>query len=175
VFNPDKLLWLNEHYIKNGDPERLGGLLAEILAGRGIAVAKGPALAAVVRTLQERAKTWLEMADGAAFYFCRPVSYDAEAIERCVGPEQCAAIAQLCERLNGLAGNDHAAIEAVFQQVLADTGLKLGKLGPAVRIALTGGTVSPSIYDVITVLGCPETVVRLRSALNVFGASIKTA
>ncbi|MCM2263766.1 MAG: glutamate--tRNA ligase, partial [Desulfuromonadales bacterium] len=129
----------------------------------------------VVRTLLDRAKTLLEMADGAEFYFRRPTSYDAEAIERQVGPEQCVAIAQLCEQLEGLATADHAAIEGVFQQVLTATGLKLGKLGPAVRIALTGGTVSPSIYDVVTVLGCSETVTRMRSALKVFGVSIKTA
>ena len=175
VFNPDKLLWLNEHYIKNGDPERLGRLLAGILATRGIDVGKGPALTAVVRTLQDRAKTLLEMADGAEFYYRRPASYDAEAIERQVGLEQLAALAQLCEKLDGLTAADHAAIEEAFQQVLAATGLKLGKLGPAVRIALTGGTASPGIYDVVSVLGCAETVLRLRSALNVFGASIKTA
>ncbi|MHB8709932.1 MAG: glutamate--tRNA ligase [Desulfuromonadales bacterium] len=175
VFNPDKLLWLNEHYIKNGDPERLGRLLAEILATRGIDASKGPALAAVVRTLQDRAKTLLEMADGAEFYYRRPASYDVEAIERLVGPEQMAALVQLCDKLDGLTAADHAAVEEAFQQVLAATGLKLGKLGPAVRIALTGGTASPGIYDVITVLGCAETVLRLRSALNVFAASIKTA
>jgi glutamyl-tRNA synthetase len=175
VFNPDKLLWLNEHYIKTGDPQRLGGLLAEILVTRGVAVAHGPELAAVVRTLQDRAKTLLEMADGAEFYFKRPVSYDAEAIERQVGPEQVAALELLCTELAGAGGGDHATVEAVFQKVLAATDLKLGKLGPAVRIALTGGTASPSIYDVVTVLGGTETVARLQSALAVFRVSIKTA
>jgi glutamyl-tRNA synthetase len=176
VFNPDKLLWLNEHYIKTGDPERLGVLLAEILAARGFDVTEGPCLPAVVRTLQDRARTLLEMADGAAFYYRRPSSFDAEAIERQVGPEQCAAIVSLCHQLGGLpVGADHAAVEAAFQQVLAATGLKLGKLGPAVRIALTGGTASPSIYDVVTVLGCGETVLRLRNALRVFDTSTKIA
>jgi glutamyl-tRNA synthetase len=176
VFNPDKLLWLNEHYIKTGDPARLADLLVEFLAARGIAVAAGPPVPAVVHTLQDRAKTLLEMADGASFYYRRPEGYDAEAIERQVGPEQCRAIAQLCEQLEALpAAADHAAIEGAFQQVLAATGLKLGKLGPAVRIALTGGTASPSIYDVVTVLGCAETVHRLRSALAVFTAAAKTA
>jgi len=175
VFNPDKLLWLNEHYIKSGDPERLGALLAEILSASGVALAGGPALAAVVRTLQERARTLLEMADGAAFYYRRPEGYDAEAIERHVGPEQCVAVARLCEQLTGLADESPAAIEAAFQPVLAATGLKLGKLGPAVRIALTGGTVSPGLFDVISVLGCAETVTRLRSALAVFSAALKTA
>jgi glutamyl-tRNA synthetase len=176
VFNPDKLLWLNEHYIKTGDPQRLVGLLAEFLLARGLDPNGGPALPAVVRTLQDRAKTLLEMADGAAFYFRRPPGYDAEAIERQVGPEQCRAIELLCAELDALpAGADHAAVEAAFQQVLTVTGLKLGKLGPAVRIALTGGTASPSIYDVVTVLGKTETVARLRSALGVFSAAAKTA
>ena len=176
VFNPDKLLWLNEHYIKTGDPERLGALLDEILAARGVATQGGPELAAVVRTLQERAKTLVEMADGAEFYYRRPKSYDAEAIERQVGPEQIVALEQLCEglqQINGLV--DHAAVEAVFQQVLAATGLKLGKLGPAVRIAMTGGTVSPSIYEVVSVLGPAEAVTRLSGALQVFRAALKTA
>ena len=175
VFNPDKLLWLNEHYIKTGDPQRLGGLLAEILTARGIALEGGPELPAVVRTLQDRAKTLLEMADGAEFYFRRPVSYDAEALERQVGPEQLAALGLLCDELAGVGAGDHMAVEAAFQKVLAATGLKLGKLGPAVRIALTGGTASPGIYDVVAVLGGPEAAARLRSALKVFGAAIKTA
>jgi len=176
VFNPDKLLWLNEHYIKTGDPVRLSVLLDEVLATRGVVTSDGPQLPAVVRTLQDRAKTMVEMADAATFYYRRPESYDAEAIERQVGPEQIAALEQLREGLSGLGeGVDHAAVEAVFQQVLSVTGLKLGKLGPAVRIALTGGTVSPSIYDVVAVLGPAETVARLDGALNVFMASIKTA
>jgi glutamyl-tRNA synthetase len=175
VFNPDKLLWLNEHYIKTGDPQRLGALLAEILISRGIDVAGGPEPAAVICSLQERAKTLLEMADGAAFYYRRPEGYDAEAIERHVAPEQCAAVARLCEQLDGLVDDSPAAIEAVFQSVLAATGLKLGKLGPAVRIALTGGTVSPGLFEVISVLGCQETAARLRSALAVFTAALKTA
>mgnify|MGYP001323112421 CR=1 FL=1 len=177
VFNPDKLLWLNEHYIKTGDPERLGELLAEILVARNIDIAGGPPMPSVVRTLQDRAKTLLEMADGASFYFRRPSEYDAEAVERQVGPEQLAALSQLCDRLSALeACADHAAIEGAFQLVLTATGLKLGKLGPAVRIALTGGTASPGIYDVVTVLGCGETVTRLRRALVIFGANAtKTA
>ena len=176
VFNPDKLLWLNEHYIKTGDPVRLAVLLDEILVSRDVVTSGGPDLPAVVRTLQERAKTLLEMADGATFYFRRPESYDAEAIERQVGPEQIVALDQLCEALTEAgAGGDHAAVEAAFQKILAATGLKLGKLGPAVRIALTGGTTSPSIYDVVAVLGPVESVARIRSALQLFRAALKTA
>ncbi|MGD9020023.1 MAG: glutamate--tRNA ligase, partial [Desulfuromonadales bacterium] len=79
VFNPDKLLWLNEHYIKTGDPVRLGGLVAEILAGQGVDVTSGPDMTSVVKTLQDRAKTLVEMADGAKFYFVAPEAYDEDA------------------------------------------------------------------------------------------------
>ena len=65
VFNPDKLLWLNAHYIKTGDPQRLGQLLAEFLERDGVSVAGGPEMTAVVRTLQDRAKTLIEMAQAA--------------------------------------------------------------------------------------------------------------
>jgi len=69
VFNPDKLLWLNEHYIKTGDPGRLGRLMAPFLAEKGIDVSSGPDLEQVVVSLQDRAKTLVEMAEGARFYF----------------------------------------------------------------------------------------------------------
>ncbi len=174
VFNPDKLLWLNEHYIKTGDPRRLAGLLVEHLADRGIPVDGGPEPAAVVATLQDRAKTLVEMADGAAFYYRRPAQYDAEAIDRHIGIEQINALQLLCQGLQE--GEDTlAAVEAAFHQVLAATGLKLGKLGPAVRIALTGGTVSPGIHEVVSVLGREESVARLSRALEVFRAALKSA
>ncbi|MEJ2700638.1 MAG: glutamate--tRNA ligase, partial [Desulfuromonadales bacterium] len=79
VFNPDKLLWLNAHYIKTGDPERLGDLLREYLAALGVDPEGGPALPAAVKTLQERSRTMVEMAQGAAFYFKKELEYDPEA------------------------------------------------------------------------------------------------
>jgi glutamyl-tRNA synthetase len=83
VFSPDKLLWLNAHYIKTGDPERLAGLLVPFLAERSVdPAAGGPQLAAVVRTLQERARTMIEMADSALFYYKAPVSYDETALAK---------------------------------------------------------------------------------------------
>jgi hypothetical protein len=62
VFNPDKLLWLNAHYIKTGDPERLAELLKPFLPERGVDWTVGPDLVAVVRTLLDRSRTMLEMA-----------------------------------------------------------------------------------------------------------------
>ena len=170
VFNPDKLLWLNAHYIKTGDPERLGGLLAEQLAGKGIETAGGPPLAAVVKTLQERSRTLVEMADGAAFYYRSEVEFDAEAVAKFLTADKATVFDALLAELAAVAGWDHAGIEGAFGRVMEATGLKLGKFGPAVRVALVGGTTSPSLFEVLEVLGREESLRRLRRARGMLGA-----
>mgnify|MGYP001413970455 CR=1 FL=1 len=166
VFNPDKLLWLNEHYIKTGDAERLGQLLVGYLAELGVSTDRGPELAAVVKTLQDRAKTMVEMAEGAAFYYRAPESYDPKAAEKNLTDDKRAVLELLIAELSSVEGFGHDSVEQAFQKVMEQSGLKLGKIGPTVRVALTGGSTSPSIYDVIAVLGQQETLARLRKALT---------
>jgi len=169
VFNPDKLLWLNEHYIKTGDPERLGSLLAEILAGQGVDVASGPDMAAVVRTLQDRAKTLVEMAHGACFYFKAPETFDDEAAAKFLTPDKRDVIELTIKHLSGLADYSHDGVETAFKSVMEESGLKFGKIGPTVRVALVGGAISPSIYDVVAVLGKERVLPRLQKALASLG------
>jgi len=170
VFNPEKLLWLNAHYIKTGDTVRLAGLLVPFLTERRITSTDVPSLAAVVKTLQERSKTMLEMADGALFYYSHELIYDEEAVAKHVKPDTATYLQALTTAL--AAGTDfgHDAIEAVFKEVCAAQGIKMGQIGPAVRIALSGGTVSPSIYEVMEVLGRKETCRRLELAIASFRA-----
>ncbi len=165
VFNPDKLLWLNEHYIKTGDPQRIAGLVAELLEGQGVAVADGPDMTAVVRTLQDRAKTLLEMAQGAGFYFEAPAAYDEEAAAKFLTAEQRGLLELLIRHLGALEAFSVEDVEGAFKAVMEESGLKLGKIGPTVRVALTGGTVSPGIYDVVAVLGKDAVLARLQKAL----------
>lgn len=169
VFNPDKLLWLNAHYIKTGDPERLGGLLAEHLAVLGVDTAGGPAPAAVVKTLQERARTLVEMAEGAAFYYRPAVEFDPEAVQKFLTADKVPVFAALVAELEAVDSWDHAGIEAAFGRVMEATGLKLGKFGPAVRVALVGGTTSPSLFEVLEVLGRQRSLERLRVAQGMLG------
>ena len=165
VFNPDKLLWLNEHYIKTGDPQRLAALLAELLEKQGVDIENGPDLTAVVKTLQERAKTLVEMAEGAHFYFVAPETYDEAAAEKFLTPEQRPVLELLIKHLGSLSSFALADVESAFKALMEESGLKLGKIGPVVRVALTGGTVSPSIYDVVSVLGQDAVMARLNKAL----------
>jgi len=166
VFNPDKLLWLNHHYIMNGDPQRLADLLVPFLKERDVDPAKGPSLSAVVKTLQERAKTMLELADGAVFYYRPEVAYDAEATAKFFKPELVPLYQALLVKLDQLADFSHQPIEALFKEFCTEQGIKMGQIGPPVRIALCGGTVSPSIYEVMEVLGKEETRRRIERALE---------
>ncbi len=169
VFNPDKLLWLNEHYIKTGDPQRLAGLVAELLEGQGVDIENGPDMAAVVKTLQERAKTLVEMAEGARFYFEAPETYDEAAAAKFLNEEKRAVLELLIKHLGALMNFTLEDVESAFKSLMEESGLKLGKIGPTVRVALTGGTVSPSIYEVVSVLGQDVVLARLKKALASLG------
>jgi glutamyl-tRNA synthetase len=161
VFNPDKLLWLNAHYIKTGDPQRLADLLLPFLKERQVDVAHGPSLPAVVRTLQERARTMLEMADGAVFYYRGDFDYDPQAVEKFLKPDVVPLYEAFLDRLGKLDDFSHQGIEVLFKDICGEKGVKMGQLGPPVRVALCGGTTSPSIFEVIEVLGREETLKRI--------------
>ncbi len=165
VFNPDKLLWLNAHYIKNGDPERLAGLLEPFLRERGVEPGPAPRLPEVVRTLQERSRTMLEMADGALFYYRADFAYDPKAAEKFLKPEALPLYEAVTGKMATLADFSQAGIEAAFAEICQDMGVKLGQVGPLVRVALCGGTVSPGIYEMVAVLGKDETVKRVKRAM----------
>jgi glutamyl-tRNA synthetase len=166
VFNPDKLLWLNAHYINNGDPERLAALLVPFLKDRGVEQPDKPVLPAVVKTLQERARTMLEMADGAVFYYKSDFAYDPQAAEKFLKPETLPVYEAVIGKLENLGNFSHDGIEAMFKDICAEMGVKMGQVGPPVRIALCGGTVSPGIYEVIEVLGKEETIKRVKRAME---------
>ncbi len=163
VFNPEKLLWLNEHYIKTGDARRLGELLRFYLARIDIVPAEDVDLALVVKSLQDRSRTMVEMAQKAAFYFTEPVVHDAKARAKFITAEQQEIFAVLHEELSG-ATFDSDGVEAAFKRVLERTGLKFGKVGQPTRVALSGGTSAPGIYEIMLALGRERCLQRIKAA-----------
>jgi len=165
VFNPDKLLWLNAHYIKQGDPERLAGLLLPFLAERGIDPATGgPQPATVVKTLQERARTMIEMADAALFYYKAPESYDEAALAKFDKEHLLAVYGAIEEKLANAAAATAAEFDALFKELCSEKGWKMPQVGQPLRIALSGGTQAPGIGEIIETLGKEETIRRIRKA-----------
>jgi len=166
VFNPEKLLWLNAHYIKTGDIDRLAGLLKGHLLELGIDPNSGPDLVAVVRSLQERAQTLVEMAEGARFYFADRIEYEEKAREKFLTADKKEPLEAVVRHLEGLTSCTVESVEQAFAAMMEETGLKFGQFGPAVRVALTGTTSSPSNYEMIAILGVEESCKRIRAAIT---------
>ena len=165
VFNPEKLLWLNHHYIKEAKEESLAPLLLPFLEQLGFHVKGDARLVAVIKTLKECPKTLCEMAEGAAVYFKEQVVYDPKSAEKFLTPETLPLFIDLAAGIEGVDEFNEAGIEAAFNVILNAKGLKLGKLAQPVRVALTGGTVSPGIFEMIAAMGKEMTLKRLNDAI----------
>ena len=164
VFNTEKLNWLNGHYIKNSDPERLATLLKPHLSTRDVSTDNGPDPVTVVKTLQERSQTLEEMADRALFYYKAPTVYDEVALAKFDKELLLAVFAAVMEKLSSSSASDAAAIDVLFKEVCSEAGWKMGQVGQPVRIALSGGTQAPGIGEIVVTLGVAETVLRIGAA-----------
>jgi glutamyl-tRNA synthetase len=167
VFNPEKFLWVNSHYLKERPLSQLAEDVTPYIVAKGYPVPQDKSwLEKMVKTLRERSKTLVEVVDSAGFYLTDDISIDEKAATKFLTPEVRAPITKLIEKLTALDDFTEANIEQVFSTVLEDLGLSMGQLAQPVRVALTGSTVSPGIHDVIAVLGKERTLRRLRSALQ---------
>ena len=166
TFSPKKLQWLNEQYLKSGDPTRIASLLEEKLKARGIDAEGGPALEAVVAALRERSANLNEMADAAVWFYREPEVYDAKAAARQLATEAAPVLAALRERLSGLEDwNRDALRQAVSEQAKA-LNVKMGQVGMPLRVALTGGTSSPDIGVTLELIGKASALARIDKAVE---------
>ncbi len=164
VFNPDKLNWLNAHYLKTGDPARLAELLKPHLASRGVTDTSVPALSGVISTLQERAQTLEEMAERALFYYQAPQAYDEAALSKFDKPHLAAVFTAVVAGLSASAAANAAEFDGLFKEICTEGGWKMPQVGQPVRIALSGSTQAPGIGEIVMALGVAETVARLERA-----------
>lgn len=165
IFNPEKLLWLNSHYIKNGDPSRLAELLLPFLEQQGIDSGAGPDLVAVVKGLQERSATLVGMAEGAAFYYTNQLEFDDKTRNKFLLEANRLLFNELKSAFESCNRYDQAGLEPVLQSVIESLGLKFGKVAQPLRAALTGGAPSPGIYELLEVLGKERVIKRIDYAL----------
>ncbi len=165
VFNPDKLLALNAEHIRAASNENLAVHLIPFLKKKGIAVDPGPYLNRVIGTLKQRSKTFVEMADGAEFYFQEKVAMDPSAAAKFLTPDFLDTLSCIIQVLETTDGFDQPRLEKVFSDFLDKTGLKFGKIAQPLRVALTGKTVSPGIFEMMEALGKKRVLARLKEAV----------
>ncbi len=165
IFDPAKLLALNAEHVRATEARQLVTPLRPFLKTHDVAVDDDQRLREIVETLQSRSKTLVEMAAGALFYFQSPVVYEEKAAAKFLKTTALEPLRHLTARLSELAAFEDDQIEGAFVQTMEATGLKLGKIAQPVRVALSGKTVSPGIFEIIRVLGREETLKRMDQAL----------
>jgi glutamyl-tRNA synthetase len=165
VFDYTKLEWLSQHWLGRLPSRRVAADLTPFLAGAGLPVPGDlDWLGRVVDTLTERARTLKDMAEQARFYLEAPETYDREATAKFWTPGAKERYALVIRRLEAHPDTEPASLEMLYRGMAAEAGVKLVELAQLTRIALTGKTASPPIFEVISVLGKTETLARLRMA-----------
>ncbi len=178
VFDVNKLQWLNAHYIKSAAPLDLLDEVRYHWEMQG-AIADSTRvekswLASIIKAHQERARTLKELAEFSHFYFKAPESYDAKGVEKNFKPATATMLKTLVERLSALPSFDQASIEPVYRTLAEELGLKAGEVIQPCRLAFTGTTVSPGLFEVAELLGKEETLKRLNAAAQWIEANLST-
>jgi glutamyl-tRNA synthetase len=165
AFNPDKLLWLNQQHIMKAPRATLVAALREQLAFLQVSDADEALCGGVVEVLRERARTMKEMATSSLFFFREPVM-DDKAVAKHLTPEAKALLAEL-RAVFAVTGEWKApALHAALQVFAEARSLGLGKIAQPLRVAVTGGTVSPPIDATLAVLGREKVLARMDAALE---------
>ncbi len=165
VFDPVKLQALNADHIQAATPQALAEHLKPFLRERRIEAADAHYLRSLIPALQPRSKTLAEMADQARFYFVDEPAYDEKAAAKFLKPAVLEPLRELAAKLGELEDYSEKALESVFEAVMTRFDIKLGKIAQPLRVALTGGSVSPGIFEIITVLGRERVTRRLQRAV----------
>jgi glutamyl-tRNA synthetase len=165
-FDPNKLLWLNQHYLKTSDPRHVAHHLSHHLGKLGIDPSQGPDVALLVEAQRERAKTLREMAETSTFFYQEPATYDPKDAGMHLSKDSERVLSDLRARLAALTLWTREAIHETVTGLADAHGLKLGKVAQPLRVAVAGRAVSPPIDATLALLGREHTLRRLDRALD---------
>jgi len=164
-FDTEKLLWLNQHYLKTDDPQTLASEFEWHLLRAGIDASKGPAPADVIVAMRDRVQTLKDMAERAKIWYGPITEWDDKAVAKHLKNDTAVQVLQSAREL--LAGCEWqpGPIHQVIEQIAAKLELGMGKIAQPLRVAMTGTQVSPSIDHTIYLAGREVALQRIDDAL----------
>jgi glutamyl-tRNA synthetase len=165
IFNAEKLLDLNAWYIRECSTPQLAAALIPFLEKENFRNQDEKLVAGAVETLRARSKTIADMARAAHFYFNDELTYEQKAAEKFLKPEGIALMKELKIRLEEAKAFTKEGLEGVFALFLTDKKIKLGDIAQPLRIALTGSSVSPGLFEIMEVLGKHRVLARIDRAI----------
>lgn len=170
VFNPDKLLWLNAEYIKTSPPDEIAQALVPLLEQASLSTEVRAVstewLAQLVVLVKERSKTLLEMVHWAKPYFGETVAFEEEAAKKFLTAGHVPILTKLVAKFEAFPTFSKQEWEDAFKKLVEEERTKMGQLAQPVRVALTGRTASPGLFEVMEVLGRDRTLLRLRQGIE---------
>jgi glutamyl-tRNA synthetase len=164
--NPEKLLWLNQHYIKTGNNAELADKLSEYFAELDIDLSNGPDIQELVEVQKERSKTLLEMAEQSRCFYVDFEAHDANAAKKHLRPVVLDPLEKIREKLSSLEEWSDENLHQIIDDTAAEFDIKMGKIAQPLRVAITGGSVSPSIDATLRLIGKKRVISRLDLALD---------
>ena len=164
-FDFDKTKWFNQQYLRAKNKEDLANELQIILKQNNIKM-NDEFVASVCNQLKERATFVKDMWLEGAYYFSAPTTYDEKTIRKKWKEDTPRFLSELKIRLEKISDFSSINIEIEFKKYLEDNDLGMGRLLPAFRLALTGLGMGPSLFDIASLLGKTETIMRMEVALN---------
>ncbi|MEJ2592551.1 MAG: glutamate--tRNA ligase, partial [Candidatus Thiodiazotropha sp.] len=165
-FNTEKLLWLNQHYIKQSEPARIAHLLSPHMGDLQIDPAEGPDLVEVVKAHQERARTLVEMAQMSAFCYKDYDAFDETAAKKHLRAAAREPLERMRTVLESLGDWNDGALHAAVQQVSEALEVNMGKVAQPLRVAVVGRAASPGIDVTLRLVGKAATLRRIDRALE---------
>lgn len=167
IFDMEKLRWLNGYYIRQKSPYDLVDQLTPFLIKKGYPDRDRDYIRRAIQTLQPRCSTLVEMADAIDFYMVDDVTYEPQAAEKFLTPQNGALIKEVIGALSSIEGPiEERALEELFRRLAEEHGVKLKIIAQTVRVALTGRTASPGLFEIMDILGKEVVLRRLKRALD---------
>lgn len=173
VFDPEKLLWLNSEYIKLSSEEKLFELVKPFLIKEGYLKEDETVdlkwICKAIKSLKERCRTLKELAHAMRYYLVDYVDIEPKAKEKYINAETIPILKEITDKLEAVEEFTQSRIEKIFMDMVNEKGLKLGQIAQPVRVAITGSTVSPGIYEVLEIVGKERAIKRLRRVIDASG------
>lgn len=166
AINPDKLLWLNQHYLRETAVAELVPLVKLRFEKAGVRLDDGPDLSALVSVQKERVKDLNDIIEQSRFFYGDYAELDAAAAKKHLRPVVAPPLTRIQEQLAGLDSWEKSRLHKVVEETAAEFEMKLGKIAQPLRVAVTGAGVSPSIDDTLYLLGRERCLRGLERALE---------
>jgi glutamyl-tRNA synthetase len=164
TFDLKKLDWMNNQYLKSANPDKLADLVIPDMLERGLIQKEGydrNYIVEIVKLFQVRLPRLGDFCDWADFFFLKEVNMDPKAKEKYLANDLSKEFRLFIQRLDALKDFNIAAIEEAFRELVAQLGIEAKVLIHPVRVALTGKTIGPGLFEVIYYLGKERTKERL--------------